>query len=126
MVVMMVSFRYVGKIFGDQPAARLPFEPTPFFRKVTQRGLVDAEPDLCSAVSGLLFDDARCAFPPPPTTPIPRLIVFVADFHLRDLPGVHPGARDQNLPSWSWERVGRCLQGQHRRHQGGMTEWTSP
>lgn len=48
----MLSFRLVSQLFGDAPAATLPFHPPPFLQKLTHRGLTDADPRQCSAVSG--------------------------------------------------------------------------
>lgn len=50
LVVMMLSFRMVSKIFGNVPVARLPFEPPPFLQKLTHRGISGADPRECSSV----------------------------------------------------------------------------
>ncbi|KAL6766574.1 hypothetical protein ACKKBG_A36585 [Auxenochlorella protothecoides x Auxenochlorella symbiontica] len=48
--VVMLSFRLVSQLFGDAPAATLPFHPPPFLQKLTHRGLTDADPRQCSAM----------------------------------------------------------------------------
>ncbi|KAK2078650.1 hypothetical protein QBZ16_003490 [Prototheca wickerhamii] len=50
LVVMMLSFRMVSKIFGSVPVARLPFEPPPFLQKLTHRGISGADPRECSSL----------------------------------------------------------------------------
>lgn len=39
MATMIFSIKAVPKIFGDEPAGTLPFEPPSFLQKITQRGL---------------------------------------------------------------------------------------
>jgi len=41
MATMIFSIKAVPKIFGNEPAGTLPFEPPGFMQKITQRGLTD-------------------------------------------------------------------------------------
>lgn len=50
MAAMIISLRIVPRIFGENPVARLPFEPPNFMLKATHRGIQGADPRDCSAL----------------------------------------------------------------------------
>ena len=51
MIVLISGFKFLNNMWGGQVVGRLPFEPIPFFAKITHRGLEGPNITDCSAVS---------------------------------------------------------------------------
>ena len=60
MIALVLTWRFIPKLFGGIVVLRLPFEPPGFFQKATHRGLEGADVRDASAVGFFCFFFAIC------------------------------------------------------------------